>query len=77
MVTFAVAIVFYNPSDLRSPRKIVITLPSRVAKAISAIDTVELSGQWSKMSIQQQNKFTLQLDPVPANETQSFTFEFK
>jgi len=77
LLVFALAIILQNPATPRSPQTMNITLPKGVAKAISSLEPLKVTGQWSKISIEQQGNFMLQLEPVPDKETRSFTLGFE
>ena len=77
IIAFAIAIALSNLVVSVSPHEMTITLPDKASKAISPLATIKFEGQWSTMSIQQKGNFTLQLEPVPLNETRSFILEIK
>ena len=77
ILVFVVTIALSNPVVSISPQVMTITLPDKASKAISPLAPIKVEGQWSTMSIQQKGNFTLQLEPVPSNETRSFMLEIK
>ena len=77
LLVFALAIILQNPATPRSPQTMKINLPKGVAKTISSLEPVKVTGQWSQISIEQQGNFMLQLERVPEKETRYFTLEFE
>lgn len=77
LVVFALAIILQNPATSPSPQPMRITLLRGVAKTISSLGPVKVTGQWSQLSIERRGDFTLQVEPVPDKETRSFILEVK
>ena len=72
--SFVLALLLFNWGG--SAKQVTITLPDKTTKTTINLEPVTISGQWSKLAINQPG-FSIQLDAVPAGQAQELRFDLK